>query len=166
MKGLNAVTALVFAITTAHYAQSTFAASGKGKEGTAGTAAGNSGSGNGSTAGAEVRLRAKFEVEAANEAEEDTTPEFHADYRIKKGVPELKVRVENIAAGTVVDVFIQNLKIGSATVEAEEGEGTEASLDFRKGAWPVGLPAALTAGMVVRIFSGNTLLFEAPFAVK
>ncbi len=114
----------------------------------------------------DVRLRAKFEDESNQElADADLAPEFHADYRIKKGTPQLKVRVENLELGTVVDVFVGNVKIGSATIE-QDGEGTEAALDFKKGEWPAGLPMEITAGTIVRVMSGNTLLFEAPFEVK
>ncbi len=155
----NWIVAASFLMIAGYYGNTAFAASGSGKGGSA-ASAGNAG---GATASADVRLRAKFEVDA--EADVDTNPEFHADYRMKKGVPQLQVRVENIELGTVVDVFIQNLKIGSATVEAD-GVGTEAALDFKKGQWPAGLPTELTAGMVVRIFSGTTLLFEAPFEAK
>ncbi len=167
MSGLSVCTAVIFSLVAGYYGQATYAASGSGKGGTAaaGNAVSNSGSANGdaAAAGADVRLRAKFEVEAA--VDDDTAPEFHADYRIKKGAPELKIRVENIEVGTVVDIFIQNIKIGSATVEAD-GAGSEASLDFKKGAWPAGLPTTLTAGMMVRVLSAAVLLFEAPFEVK
>ncbi len=146
------------------YGEISSAASGKGKEGTARSE--SQASNSASSSARDSRLRAKFEDESDPAlADADLAPEFHADYRIKKDVPELKVRVENIEIGTVVDVYIENLKIGSATVE-EDGEGTEAALDFRKGEWPAGLPTALTAGMVVRIMEGATLLFEAPFAAK
>lgn len=119
-----------------------------------------------SSSSQDTRLRAKFEDESDEAlAGADMAPEFHADYRIKKGTPELKVRVENLELGTEVDVYIENLLIGSAVIE-EDGTGTEAALDFRKGAWPTGLPMELTAGMVVRIMNGDTLLFEAPFEVK
>ncbi len=114
----------------------------------------------------EDRLRAKFEDQSDQAlADADLAPEFHADYRVKKGAPQLQVRVENLELGTVVDVYINNVKIGSATIE-QDGTGTEAALDFKKGEWPAGLPMELSAGMIVRIMSGTTLLFEAPFAVK
>lgn len=149
-------------ILVAGISESSPAASGKGKSGSASQVSNSTSS----AAAQDVRLRAKFEDESDEAlADADLAPEFHADYRVKKGVPELKVRVENIELGTVVDVYIQNLKIGTATVE-EDGEQTEAALDFRKGEWPAGLPTTLTAGMVVRIMSGATLLFEAPFEVK
>ncbi len=121
---------------------------------------------NSASSSQDVRLRAKFEDETDEAlADADLAPEFHADYRIKKGTPQLKVRVENLELGTVVDVFIGNVNIGSATIE-EDGAGTEAALDFKKGEWPAGLPMEIAAGTIVRIMSGNVLLFEAPFEVK
>ncbi len=121
-----------------------------------------------------VRLRAKYE-DPANEqapaegaeapAEEMLLPEFHADYREKKNSNILKVRVQNLEIGTEVTVFVDDVNIGSAVVEAND-VGTEAALDFKKGEWPSGLPTTLSAGMMVSIFSGEQLLFEAPFEAK
>lgn len=119
-----------------------------------------------STSSQDTRLRAKFEDQSDDALDDaDLAPEFHADYRIKKGTPELKVRVENLELGTIVDVYIENLLIGSAEV-VQDDVGTEAALDFRRGDWPTGLPMELSAGMVVRIMVGDTLIFEAPFEVK
>lgn len=156
MSRFNMFTTTMFVIAVAYYGQVSYAASGKGGSKVQNPSA--------PAASTEIRLRAKWEDPAQqnNPELQDTLPEFHADYRLKSGVPQLQVRVENIELGTVVDVFVQNLKIGSATV-VQDGLGTEAALDFKKGAWPAGLPTTLTAGMVVRIFSGSTLLFEAPF---
>ncbi|MGE4132023.1 MAG: hypothetical protein AB7F86_10330 [Bdellovibrionales bacterium] len=121
------------------------------------------------TASADTRLRAKAELvdesELGSGVETETIPEFHADYRIKKGVPELKVRVENFSVGEVFNVYLEDVLIGSVTIVLD-GTKTEGALDFRRGDWPANLPAELTTGMMVRIVQGEAIIFEAPFESK
>lgn len=158
MSRLFSITVLAVSMITVGYADLAAARQNRG-----GRTASNSESTSAST---DIRLRAKFEVEAEDDAEveiEDTAPEFHADYRMKKGVPRLQVRVENIELGTEVSVVIGDMNIGSAIVEAD-GIGTEAALDFRGADFPAGL--TISEGSMCRIYAGEQLLFEAPFQVK
>lgn len=112
----------------------------------------------------QIRLIAKAEINmGAASTAADTNPEFHADYRVKKDIPQLKVRVENFEPGAKFDVYIENLKIGSVTIDPVTLEG---ELDFKNGVWPAGLPTELKVGMNVRILSGNAVLLQGAFAAK
>lgn len=119
------------------------------------------------TASTDIRLRAQAEDKTDPAlAAADLAPEFHLDYRFKKGHPQIQVRVENFEAGSMFDVFIENLKIGSVTVVLQADGELEGELDFKNGSWPAGLPTTLTAGMMVRIVQGATVIFQAPLQAK
>lgn len=116
------------------------------------------------TQATQIRLLAKGEIDmGAAASAADTNPEFHADYRIKKDLPQLKVRVENFEANAKFDVYIENLKIGTVVIDPVTLEG---ELDFKNGVWPAGLPTELKAGMVVRILSGTAVLLQGAFQAK
>lgn len=116
------------------------------------------------TQSTQIRLLAKGEINmGAAASAADMNPEFHADYRVKKDLPQLKVRVENFEPGAKLDVYIENLKIGTAVIDPVTLEG---ELDFKNGVWPAGLPTELKAGMNVRILSGTAVLLQGAFQAK
>jgi hypothetical protein len=127
-------------------------------------AKGGGGSNSTTTSSTQIRLLAKGEINmGAAATAADINPEFHADYRTKKDIPQLKIRVENFEANAKFDVYIENLKIGSVVIDPVTLEG---ELDFKNGVWPAGLPTQLKAGMMVRILSGTAVLLQGAFQAK
>lgn len=114
---------------------------------------------NNAAASTRVRLDANFEADPAVE----TDAEYHAKFRNDGGKIRLDAEASGFPDGTMVQVFVGNIKIGVITVLAGEGE-----ISFRDAAtWPVGLPMDLKAGTMVRFLDmANKVLAEGPFVAK
>lgn len=115
-----------------------------------------------------VRLQAKFaldEIDGADEAVEIEGRELRVRFESRSGRARLDSEASGFEAGTVIQVYVGNIKIGDITVEAGTLEG---EISFRDAAsWPSGLPMNLLAGTVVTFRdAANAVLATGPLQAK
>lgn len=97
----------------------------------------------------EVRLRTQLTGARIDRL----TPSGHAEFRARSGRSDLRVEVEDVSVpvGTVLDVYVDSVKVGTITV-AEVTLGGELELNSQDGA----VVPKVAKGSVVVVKNGET----------
>jgi hypothetical protein len=102
----------------------------------------------------ETRLRTML----AGGAIDGVTPKGHAEYRAQPGRAQLSVEIENVnlADGTMVDVFVDDTKVGAIQIKAVPEKGGELELNSQDGQ---AVPS-IKAGAVVVVRNGAAAILS------
>lgn len=110
-----------------------------------------------------LQMKLRLDEEEGDEATEvEQGRELAVKYRVQSGKTRLDAHVEGYPEGTLMDVYIGDLKIGSVTVEAL-GEG---ELTFNDTNWPTGLPLSLPAGTEASFVDAQGASFSGTLEAK